>query len=125
MTTTLPSDIPFLYFSQDDLYRLGNAASSRLDHVRPKDVNTYERNGIEMVIADGIGISLYTELGVPTLKGGWLWKLPRGLQLPNGLALHNNHGAHYMICPARDMSMDGYKALLNEIALRCVRVRKV
>ena len=23
MTTTVPSDIPFLYLSQDDLYRLG------------------------------------------------------------------------------------------------------
>jgi len=126
MTTTVPNEIPFLYFSEEDLYRLGNAGSAKLDNVRPVDVNTYEQNGIQMVRANGRGISLRTEAGLSVFRGGgWLWKIPKGFQMPSGIALYNNQGSHYMICPVRDMSMNGYIALLNEVALRCVRIRKV
>ncbi len=61
MTARLPDDIPFLYLAQDDLFRLGNAGSAKLDHVRPADVDTYERNGVLMVITNGRGVSLFTE----------------------------------------------------------------
>ena len=126
MTATLPDDIPFLYLSQDDLYRLGNASSAKLDHIRPVDVNAYEQNGVQMIRADGRGISLRTEEGLSAFRGGgWLWKIAKGFQMPTGIALHNNRGSHYMICPVRDKSMNAYIALLNEVALRCVRIRKI
>ena len=53
---------PYLYMLDEDLYRIGNAASPKLAHVRThKDVDTYERNGIVMVRSNGGGISLITE----------------------------------------------------------------
>ncbi len=61
MTTRLPNDIPYLYLAQDDLLRLGNASVPRLDHVRSDDVNTYERNGVHLVMANGKGTSLSTK----------------------------------------------------------------
>ena len=125
MTSALPNDIPFLYLAQDDLFRLGNSGSAKLTHVRPDDVKTYDRNGVQMVRADGKGISLFDERGIVRLKGGWLWKIPRGTQLPLGLALHNDHGAHYAICPTHDMTVSAYKSLLETLALRCEKYRKV
>lgn len=55
MTTT---PLPYLYLIAEDLYRLGNAEKPRLDHVRPADVDTYDRNGILMIRATGLGVSL-------------------------------------------------------------------
>ena len=56
---------------EEDLYRLGNSISPRLDHVREEiDVQTYERNGIRFVQATGEGISLLTESRIATLKRG-------------------------------------------------------
>jgi hypothetical protein len=123
--TRVPDDIPFLYLSQADLFRLGNASTPKLDNVREVDVELFERNGIQMVRANGKGISLFTEAGIARLKGGWLWKIPHGTPMPSGVALFNNHGTHYVICPIADMTLDGYKALLSNLALRCERVRKV
>ena len=47
-----------LYMLSEDLYRLGNSTSPKLQNVRGDDVNTYERNGVVMVRANGKGISL-------------------------------------------------------------------
>jgi hypothetical protein len=41
---------PYLYLLDEDLYRLGNAASPKLHNARPgKDIETYGRDGILMV----------------------------------------------------------------------------
>jgi hypothetical protein len=58
MTTRAPQ---LLYMLDEDLYRLGNSTSPKLNHVRPDDVTVYNRNGIAMVRADGSGVSLITE----------------------------------------------------------------
>ena len=118
-------EISFLYTVPDDLFRLGNSNSAKLDHVRATDVNTDERNGVSIVISNGKGISLFTEKGVEHFRNGWLWKIPSGTPIPSGLALYNNRGAHYMICPTQDMALDRYKQLLCNLALQCERVRKV
>jgi hypothetical protein len=39
MATASPQ---YLYLLDEDLYRLGNAASSRLDNVRDRDLDTYD-----------------------------------------------------------------------------------
>ncbi len=54
-STTLPDNIPYLYLAQDDLFRLGNAGSAKLDHVRDADVDTFEQNGVPMLVANGRG----------------------------------------------------------------------
>lgn len=59
MATAIP---PYLYLLDEDLYRLGNAASPKLHNARPgKDIETYDRNSIVMVRSNGQGISLITE----------------------------------------------------------------
>jgi hypothetical protein len=47
----------YLYLLEEDLYRLGNSTSPKLNNVRPQDVDTYENNGILMVMANGKGVS--------------------------------------------------------------------
>lgn len=72
----------FLYMAEEDLFRLGNSEGPRLDHVRERDVDIYVAGGILFVKANGKGISLLTEDGMRGKRGGWLWKLRAGLQLP-------------------------------------------
>ena len=125
MTTRFPSDIPYLYLAQDDLFRLGNASAPRLDHVRADDVDTFELKGVHMVVANGKGISLFDESGIARLRGGWLWKIPQGTSRPEGLGLYNDPGAHFALCPTRVMSVESYKGLLLDLASLCVRLRKI
>jgi hypothetical protein len=68
--------------AEEDLYRLGNSTSPRLDYVRDTDVDMYSTNGILFVRANGKGISLLTEDGARGKRGGWLWKLPARSPLP-------------------------------------------
>jgi hypothetical protein len=68
------------------LYRLGNAASPKLQNVRPQDVDSYENNGIQMVYANGKGVSLFNLQELQRRESGlsgWVWKIPQGtLPLP-------------------------------------------
>ena len=122
---TFQSSNASLYMAEEDLYRLGNFTSSRLDHVRSgKDVTTYDRNGVIYVRANGKGISLLTEKRANTFTGSWLWKIPAGTRLPNGLVLNHDAPEHYALCPKTDMSVEAYRALLLEVAVLCVRTRK-
>ncbi len=50
MATIVPQ---LLYMLEEDLYRYGNASTSRVDQVRVDDVTTYKLNGIIMVHATG------------------------------------------------------------------------
>jgi len=53
---------------------------------RPVDFVTYDRNGILMVRANGIGISVGTKDYLHQLKfSGWLWKIPPSAAFPQGL----------------------------------------
>jgi len=60
-----------LYLAADDLYRLGNATSARLDHVRvPRDIPTIDRNGIAYVLPGPYCVSLFNEKGIKQQYSG-------------------------------------------------------
>src|SRR5690606_39241401 len=105
-----------LFFAPEDLYRLGNSAGPRLTNVRrPKDVDTTEINGITVVIANGKGISLSTKERLEkTPMSGWVWKISKGTQVPNGLKLFNDRPGHYSICPVSNMPLDEFIGLLSK-----------
>ena len=122
-------DVEYLYMFVEDFYRLGNASSPRLDHVRDRDIEMFDRNSVVMVRSNGFGISLYNQARLekesPT---GWIWKILKSTPMPVGLALQPDlkpgKQGHYFLCPATDMSLDKYRGLLTDLALRCERVRK-
>lgn len=115
-----------LYFAPEDLYRLGNSTGPRLTNVRrPKDVDTTEINGITIVISNGKGISLSTKGRLDkTPMSGWVWKIPKGTQVPQGLKLINDRPEHYSICPTSNMPLDEFIGLLSKLALKCQKVFK-
>ena len=53
-----------LYIAQEDLYRFGNSASSRISKVRPREITTINVNGIETIVANGHGVSLFNKEGL-------------------------------------------------------------
>jgi hypothetical protein len=108
-----------------DLFRAGNAGSPRLDHVRSRDVTTYERHGKLWVRANDQGVSVFTwEEILQKEMIGWIWRLPAGRQLPIGLKLFNDHGGHYVVAPNHDMTVDDYLARLRRLAVDFNRVVK-
>ena len=121
----------------EDLYRLGNSTSPKLHNVRADDVNTYERNGIVMVVANGKGISLITEARLKRIEKvatGYVWKLPANLPMPSGLALNPDMASilnpgglpdHYFLCSISDMTLSEYTGLLSKLALKLERTRKL
>jgi len=117
----------FLYMAEEDLFRLSNSTSSRLDHVREEtDGQTYERNGVKFVRATGEGISLLTEERAARVKrGGWLCSLPARVPMPTDLVLNNDRPGHYAVCPDSDMTIKEYRALLSRLAGRCERIEKL
>ncbi len=128
MAITAPQ---YLYLLDEDLYRLGNATSPRLDHVRQSDVDTYERNGIAMVRANRKGVSLLDEERLKRTRAtGWVWKIPSATSMPAGLAVTPDPDpdprtrGHFLLCPVVDMPVDKYRAALSELALICERIRK-
>ena len=128
MATTEPSQ--FLYMLDEDLYLLGNANSPRLDHVRQVNVDTYDHNHILMVRANGLGISLGAERYFNKMRiSGWLWRVPAHTPLPQGLAANPDpnpaKAGHFLLYPVSDMTMDKYRALLSELALRCERTGRL
>ena len=115
-----------LYLAPEDLFRLGNAADPRLTHIRrPKDIDTVEINGLLVVIANGKGISLATQERISKSPvSGWVWKISKGTQMPQGLKLINDRDGHYSVCPTANMPLDEFKGLLSKLALKCQKVFK-
>lgn len=62
---------------------------------------------------------------------GWVWKVPADTQMPQGLAVTPDPDpdprklGHFLLCPISDMTMDGCRALLSELALNLERIRKL
>ena len=119
--TTTPNT--YLYWAPQDLYRFGNSASPRLDHMRSNDVDLYQENSVLHVRANGKGISLLTEKGAMG-KPGWLWRIPQNTPLPDGLVLHHDRPDHFSLCPDFDMTVEEYLERLRQLALCCQKVRK-
>jgi hypothetical protein len=95
-----------------EFYRRGNAAGPRMDHVRPMDVSSFTRNGVEWVVARSGGISTFASLPP---GHGRIWRLPAGVLYSAELALNNDHGAHWSWEPAQDMELSRYRALLSAV----------
>ncbi len=119
----------FLYIEEADfilldLYRFGNATRPRLDHVRAfKDVAVKKVSGIEIVIANGNGVSLSSSFD-PQKRN--TWKLERNTPIPSGLRLVQDlrpgRNDHFMIAPTSDMPFIKYIGLLQELAVHCKKV---
>lgn len=111
------------YIVPEDVFRLGNADHPRMSHVRPRDVDSTEVNGILVVVANNKGISVFDAEGITrTPMSGWIWKFFPGTQLPQGLKLVQDKPHHYCIAPITNMPMDKYKGLLEELGLKATRI---
>lgn len=113
------------YILPEELFRLGNASTPKLTHVRARDVDVTNINGITVVIANGKGISVYDRSGIDqSPMSGWVWKFPPNTRVPVGLKLVGDKPHHFCIAPAQNMPVDKYKGLLEEMALKASRVFK-
>ena len=82
-------------------------------------------NGVTVVIANGKGISVFDYEGIAQAPvEGWVWKVAATTPLPAGLRLVHDKPHHYCVAPIANMPVDKYKRLLEELALRAVRVLK-
>lgn len=113
------------YLIPEEIFRIGNADSSKLTHVRARDVNTALVNGINIVVANGKGISVFDKIGInESPMNGWVWKFPPNCSLPIGLKFVQDKPHHFCIAPTQNMPVDKYKGLLEEMALKAQRVYK-
>lgn len=101
-----------------DLYRMGNATSSRMDNVRAKDVETYEENGEIWVVAGSGGISTFATQG----SGKNWWKLNQETDIPDELKVVNDYGNHWLWEPSYTMQLDTYKLALRAVGSVFYRV---
>ena len=101
-----------------NLYRRGNAAFSRMDHVRDKDIELYEKNDEIWVAANSGGISTFSVLGY----GKNWWRLDEGTAIPNELRVVNDYGNHWLWEPAYSMPLEVYQAALRTVGELFYRV---
>jgi len=55
---------------------------------------------------------------------GWVWHISKNIPLPKGLKLVKDKRHHYCVAPTKNMPVDKYKGLLEEMALRAKRIYK-
>jgi hypothetical protein len=84
-----------------------------MDHVRPIDVMSFTRNGVQWVAARSGGISTFASSTPP--GRGRIWRLPAGVLYSDELWLDNDHGNHWSWEPAQDMELTRYRALLAAV----------
>ena len=114
-----------IYILPEELFRIGNKETPKLSHVRSKDVETMQLNGITVIIANGKGISVFDKTGInQSNMTGWVWRFPPNTRPPQGLKLVNDKPHHYGIAPVTNMPLDKYKGLLEEMALKATMVFK-
>jgi hypothetical protein len=98
-----------------DLYRCGNASSPNLDRVRTsgpdRDVDSHvDASGTTWVEANGKGVSTVT---APDQSWrGKPWRLPAGSPYPDELLVWLDEPGHYAWAPAKDMTLQDFKAAL-------------
>jgi len=108
----------------EELFRLGNSTSPKLSHVRSRDVDTMEVNGILVIVANGKGISVFDLEGInESPMAGWVWRFPFGTTPPVGLKMVQDKPHHYYYCisPTQNMPIDKFKGLPGEMALKATR----
>jgi hypothetical protein len=92
-----------------NLYRMGNAVSSRMDNIRSKDIEIYEEGRELWVAANSGGISTFSVLGY----GRNWWQLDAGFAIPSELRVVNDHGNHWLWEPAYSMPLEIYVIALK------------
>lgn len=116
-----------LYLVPEDLYRLGNASSPLMTRIRPGEIDLIKVNGINMIISNGKGVSLYNKTGLDLVPlKGWVWEISANTKLPFGLKLikDDRPDGHYTICPIRNMPVNEFVGLLESIVVYCKKVFK-
>lgn len=117
-----------LYITQEDLYRFGNSESSRISNVKPREITTMKINGINNIVANGNGVSLFNKAGLEaTHLTGWVWEVKKNTHLPIGLNLvKDEEGSlgHYMLVPNHNMPLNQYIGLLEKMAMCCKKTQK-
>jgi len=102
-----------------DMFRFGNASSTKLDSLRPNDATIEIRNGAPYIIADGKGQSLFDRFGADTFPvTGVAYLLPAGTTLPGGMRLVNDIEHHYNLAPIYDMRLAEFLSLCRVLALQ-------
>ncbi|NJR40837.1 MAG: hypothetical protein HC781_20855 [Leptolyngbyaceae cyanobacterium CSU_1_4] len=101
-----------------DLYRMGNVASPRLEHIRAKDIQIYENEGEVWVAANTGGISTFAIRG----NGKNWWKLDQGTEIPNALRVVNDYGNHWLWEPSYSMPMNAYQTALQVVEKQFYKV---
>ncbi len=116
-----------LYMTQEDLYRIGNSSSSKLSEVRQGEITIIDLNGINTIVANDKGVSLYDKQGLDDAPlSGWVYEIKVNTVLPFGLKLWEDLdvAGHYHVCPVRNMPYHKYVGLLEELAIDCHKVFK-
>lgn len=116
-----------LYIVQEDLFRVGNSTSPQMAKVRAGEITLIEVNGINVIVADGKGVSLYNKAGLEKSSlTGWVWELRAGVALPPDLYLRPdpdpNKAGHYFCCPRRNVPVSVYVGQLEQIAMHCAKI---
>lgn len=101
-----------------DLYRMGNAISSRMDNIRVKDIDIYEADGKMWVAANSGGISTFSIRGI----GKNWWKLDGDAEIPSELRVVNDYGNHWLWEPSYSMPLDEYQRVLSSVGNRFYKV---
>jgi hypothetical protein len=101
-----------------DLYRMGNALSPRLNHIRDKDIQMHEDGDRTWVVANSGGISTFS---VRRNDKNW-WKLDQGTEIPNELRVVNDHGNHWLWEPSYSMPIDIYREALRLVDKKFYKV---
>ena len=112
------------YICEEDLFRFGNSASSRLANVRPREITTVVVNGIEIIVANNNGVSVFNKEGLEqTHLTGWVWEIKRGTPFPIGLKLvQRGSKGHHMLVPMHNMPLTQFVGLLEQVAVHSKRV---
>lgn len=116
-----------LYLAQEDLYRFGSSTTSRLSAVKPREIDTMNVNGIETVVANGRGVSLYNKEGLDVCDlTGWVWEIKQNTPFPAGLKLikDNSPLGHHALAPLYNMPLSQYVGLLEQVAIHCKKLFK-
>jgi len=92
------------FVAPEDIYRIGNQDSPRLNHLRSRDIDTIPFGKELMVIANGKGISVYDRNGInESPMNGWVWRIKASTRLPSGLVLVKDKAHHFCIAPKFNM----------------------
>ncbi|OSX63292.1 hypothetical protein POSPLADRAFT_1039485 [Postia placenta MAD-698-R-SB12] len=110
-------DYLFARASRPDLYRGGNAGGPQFDKVRDSDVTLQDGK-----LKPGFG-GVSTSASLSSLKNQkHIYKLPASASVPSSLKVFNDHGSHWLIEPASEMTIDQFK---SELASLNSKVEKV